>query len=172
MAGLILPERPVGNMYFAAWSHNVISNTVTLCNDLKMGQYRGCCPFIKNASVADSFDTAKIPPRIMFLTQIYGTVLGGFVNYAVMVGIVSGNRELLKNSNGNSSWSGATIQSYNTNATSWALAKYIYKPGTKYELVPAGIAIGAGIVTVHRLIVYVSSDLSSMQCQYSSSLPI
>jgi OPT family oligopeptide transporter len=40
LAGLMLPERPVGNMYFAAWSHNVISNTVNLCNDLKMGEYR------------------------------------------------------------------------------------------------------------------------------------
>lgn len=40
LAGLVLPERPVGNMYFAAWSHNVIANAVTLCNDLKMGEYR------------------------------------------------------------------------------------------------------------------------------------
>jgi hypothetical protein len=40
LAGLIVPERPIGNMYFAAWSHNVISNAVTLCNDLKMGEYR------------------------------------------------------------------------------------------------------------------------------------
>lgn len=36
----MVPERPVGNMYFAAWSHNVISNTVNLSNDLKMGEYR------------------------------------------------------------------------------------------------------------------------------------
>lgn len=42
IAGLALPGRPVGNMYFAAWSHNVISNTVNLCNDLKMGEYREC----------------------------------------------------------------------------------------------------------------------------------
>jgi OPT family oligopeptide transporter len=42
LAGLMLPERPVGNMYFAAWSHNVIENTVLLCNDLKMGEYRKC----------------------------------------------------------------------------------------------------------------------------------
>jgi hypothetical protein len=27
IAGLVLPERPVGNMYYAAFSHNVISNT-------------------------------------------------------------------------------------------------------------------------------------------------
>ena len=40
IAGLVLPGRPVGNMYFAAWSHNVITNTVNLCNDLKMGEYR------------------------------------------------------------------------------------------------------------------------------------
>ena len=40
IAGFILPGRPVGNMYFAAWSHNVISNTVNLAQDLKMGEYR------------------------------------------------------------------------------------------------------------------------------------
>lgn len=39
-AGFIVPGRPVGNMYFAAWSHCVISNTVNLSNDLKMGEYR------------------------------------------------------------------------------------------------------------------------------------
>jgi hypothetical protein len=40
IAGFVLPGRPIGNMYFAAWSHNVISNTVNLSNDLKMGEYR------------------------------------------------------------------------------------------------------------------------------------
>lgn len=94
----------------------------------------------------------------MFLTQIYGTVLGGFINYAVMISIVSGNRELLVNSNGDSSWSGATIQSYNTNATSWALAKYLYKTGARYYMVPFGLLIGAGIVVIHRVVVYVSAS--------------
>ncbi|KAK4140253.1 OPT oligopeptide transporter [Dichotomopilus funicola] len=136
LAGLILPERPVGNMYFAAWSHNVISNAVTLSNDLKMGEY------------------LKIPPRIMFLTQVYGTILGGFLSYAVMISIVGGNRELLTDGNGNASWSGATIQSYNTNATSWALAKYLYKAGGLYELVPIGLGIGFGIVIVHRIVAH------------------
>ena len=52
--------------------------------------------------------TVKIPPRVMFLTQIYGTILGGFINYASMISIVTGNKALLSNGNGNSSWSGAT----------------------------------------------------------------
>ncbi|KAG0647436.1 Oligopeptide transporter 6 [Hyphodiscus hymeniophilus] len=136
LAGLMLPGRPVGNMYFAAWSHNVIANCVNLCNDLKMGEY------------------LKIPPRVMFITQIYGTVFGGFINYAVMISIVNSNRALLVNGNGDSSWSGATIQSYNTNATSWALAKYLYKTGAEYAMVPIGLAIGAGVVAVHRAVVY------------------
>jgi hypothetical protein len=49
LAGLMLPGRPVGNMYFAAWSHTVISNALNLCNDLKMGEYRMCyfaVPFV------------------------------------------------------------------------------------------------------------------------------
>ncbi|KAJ6173590.1 hypothetical protein N7485_006402 [Penicillium canescens] len=133
LAGLMIPGRPVGNMYFAAWSHNVISNAVNLSNDLKMGEY------------------LKIPPRIMFVTQIYGTILGGFINYAVMISIVSGNRALLVDSNGNSSWSGATIQAFNSNATSWALASYLYKTGRQYSMVPIGIVIGGAAVVVHRL---------------------
>ncbi|OOQ84620.1 oligopeptide transporter [Penicillium brasilianum] len=133
LAGLLIPGRPVGNMYFAAWSHNVIMNVVNLCNDLKMGEY------------------LKIPPRVMFLTQMYGTILGAFVNYAIMISIVSGNKELLTSGNGNSAWSGATLQAYNTNATSWALSSYLYKIGRQYELVPLGLLIGAGAVVVHRI---------------------
>jgi hypothetical protein len=93
----------------------------------------------------------------MFLTQIYGTVLGGFINYAVMISIIGGNADLLTSGNGDSSWSGATIQSYNTNASSWALAKYLYKSGGTYSAVPIGLAVGAGIVVVHRLFVQVCS---------------
>lgn len=138
IAGLILPGRPIGNMYFAAWSHNVINGAVQLSMDLKLGEY------------------LKIPPRVMFLTQIYGTVLGGFINYAVMISIVAGNKELLADTNGDASWSGATIQSYNTNASTWALAAYIYKQGQAYSIVPFGLLIGAGIVAVHRIVAHVS----------------
>ena len=87
----------------------------------------------------------------MFLTQIWGTILGGFINYAVMISIVSSNRQLLVESNGDSSWSGATVQAYNTNAASWALSSYLYKTGSQYQLVPIGIALGAAAVIAHRI---------------------
>ncbi|GAB7357564.1 hypothetical protein MBLNU459_g0075t2 [Dothideomycetes sp. NU459] len=133
LAGLMLPGRPVSNMYFAGWSHNVIVCVVNLCNYLKMGDY------------------LKVPPRVMFLTQVYGTVLGGFVNYGVMISIVKQNAETLTGGDGDAAWSGAVIQGYNTNAASWALAKYLFKSGDKYSMVPVGLAIGAAIVVVHRI---------------------
>lgn len=91
----------------------------------------------------------------MFITQIYGTLLGAVVNYAVMISIVNDNRDLLANTNGNSSWSGAGIQAYNTNATSWALAKYLYTLGSTYSIIPFGILIGAVLVAIQRVLVNV-----------------
>lgn len=93
----------------------------------------------------------------MFLTQIYGTILGGFINYVVMISIINGNRQLLATGNGNNSWSGASIQAFNTNAASWALAKELYKTGAKYSIVPLGLVIGAAVVVVHRIVVFVSA---------------
>ncbi|KAK1976304.1 hypothetical protein LZ30DRAFT_667117 [Colletotrichum cereale] len=88
----------------------------------------------------------------MILTEIYGTILGGFINYAVMIFIVNGICEVLADSDGNSSRSGATMQSYNTNATSWALAKHLSRGF--YSLVPIGLGVSFGIVIVHQIIAY------------------
>ena len=40
------------------WSHGIVSQAVPLASDLKVGQY------------------LKIPPRAMFLIQLWGIVLG------------------------------------------------------------------------------------------------
>jgi len=43
---------------FTMWSHDIVSQSIGLAADLKIGQY------------------LKIPPQAMFLTQLWGTVLG------------------------------------------------------------------------------------------------
>ena len=40
------------------WSHDVVVLSLFLAGDLKMGQY------------------LKIPPRVMFLIQVWGTIIG------------------------------------------------------------------------------------------------
>ncbi|WWC69095.1 uncharacterized protein I206_103031 [Kwoniella pini CBS 10737] len=136
VAGLTSPGRPIANLYFSSWSHSVISQSLNLACDLKMGEY------------------LKIPPRAMWVTQVYGTVLGAFINYVVMISIVNSHRDLLTDSNsGSSVWSPAYFQSLNTSATTWALANYLYSRAGEYFIVPLGLAIGAGAVLLHRIFV-------------------
>ncbi|KAJ5348698.1 hypothetical protein MYU51_015115 [Penicillium brevicompactum] len=162
LAGLILPGLPVGNMYFSIWSHNVVTCACDLCGSFKMGDY------------------LKIPPKVVLACQIYGCMLGAAINYVIMNYIVSSHRDLLIEGNGNSFWSGAVVQSYNTKAASWALAPHMYKSGARYEMVPIGMVIGAAAVLVHRLIYHFipkvgKFDLSEINLpqliQYSASIP-
>ena len=88
----------------------------------------------------------------MFLTQVWGTIFGAFINYAVMISIVASRRDLLLDPNGSYAWSGQTFQSLNNQATTWALAKQLYTIGTPYVLVPAGLGIGFAIVLLHRVV--------------------
>ena len=76
IGGAIVPGRPVANLYvcpwtkvftvfelltifqFTMWSHDIVNQSIGLASDLKVGQY------------------LKVPPRVMFLTQLWGTILG------------------------------------------------------------------------------------------------
>lgn len=91
------------------WSHDVISTSIGLAGDLKMGQYR------EHQSTAFLFlrlkpFSVKIPPRIMFLTQVWGTILGALINYIVMISIVTARREVLLDPQGTNVWSGQNVQ--------------------------------------------------------------
>ncbi|KAF8758283.1 Peptide transporter MTD1 [Rhizoctonia solani] len=94
----------------------------------------------------------KIPPRIMFITQMWGTLLGAFVNYAVMASITSSRREVLLNPIGTNVWSGATVQSLNSAAVTWSLAGELYGPHGPYKWVPIGLALGMIPTTIQYFI--------------------
>nr|AGA20378.1 oligopeptide transporter 7 [Phanerodontia chrysosporium] len=134
VAGAINPGRPVANLYFSMWSHDVVSTSLSLAGDLKVGQY------------------LKIPPRVMFLTQVWGTILGAIVNYAVMVSIVDAQRDILLDPIGTQVWSGQYVQSLNSAAVTWSLAKELYSPSGPYFVIPMGLIIGFGPVILQWLI--------------------
>lgn len=58
IGGVLVPGRPLAVLWFNSWSHQVILLAVNLANWLKIAQY------------------IKVPFRVMFVTQIYGTLLG------------------------------------------------------------------------------------------------
>lgn len=138
-------------LYFAAWSHNAIANAVDLSNDIHWANIvsSSFTPRTLSLILANGLCQVKIPPSSHVPDSDSWHVLGSFIHYAVMIAIVSGNPALLTNGKGNSSWSGGQIQAYNTNAASWALAPYLYKIGSKYEIVAVGLLVGAGVVAIH-----------------------
>ncbi|KAF9010131.1 oligopeptide transporter [Cyathus striatus] len=121
VAGAINPGRPVANLYFSMWSHDVISTSINLAGDLKMGQY------------------LKIPPRVMFLTQVWGTIL---VISVVMISVVDAQRDILLSPTGTNVWSGQVPQSLNSAAVTWSLAKQLYGFSGPYWIVPMSLLIG------------------------------
>jgi len=62
----------------------------------------------------------------MFAAQIWGTLLGAFVNYAVMSSIVSAQKEILLDPIGTAVWAGQSVQSLNSQAITWSLAGKVY----------------------------------------------
>jgi hypothetical protein len=47
--------------------------------------------------------------------------------------VISGNRDILLDTQGTNVWSGQQVQSYNSGAIAWgALGKPLYHPGTMY----------------------------------------
>ncbi|KAI1092316.1 OPT peptide transporter Mtd1 [Rostrohypoxylon terebratum] len=135
VGGVVHPGRPLANLYFASWSHQVILLAVNLANWLKVGVY------------------CKIPPRTMFITQIYGTLLGAGLNYAVMTSIVNSQREILLDPSGNNVWSGSIVQSMNSQAVTWALAKEMYGLSGRYVIVPLGLLIGFFLPILHWVLI-------------------
>ncbi|KAK4631100.1 Oligopeptide transporter 4 [Fulvia fulva] len=131
VAGAVQPGKPLAGLYFASWSHQVILLAVNLANWLKVGQY------------------TKIPPRVMFWTQIYATLLGAAFNYVVMTVIVNAKRTILLDPQGDNVWSGAWMQSLNSQAITWALAKEVYGTAGQYLIVPMGLIIGLAVPVIH-----------------------
>ncbi|KAK0470542.1 oligopeptide transporter [Armillaria novae-zelandiae] len=122
--GALNPGKPVANLYFSMWSHDVVATSINLAGDLKIGQY------------------TKVPPRVMFLTQVWGTILGAIVSYVVMISVVDKQREILTDPSGTAVWSGKTLQSLNSAAVTWSLAKQLYGRNGPYLIVPLGLLIG------------------------------
>ncbi|KAK0192884.1 peptide transporter MTD1 [Armillaria mellea] len=154
--GALNPGKPVANLYFSMWSHDVVATSINLAGDLKIGQY------------------TKIPPRVMFLTQVWGTILGAIVSYVVMISVVDKQREVLTDPSGTAS--------LNSAAVTWSLVKQLYGRNGPYLIVPLGLLIGMliwkrwpiiGSVKVDSIILpiiyYYSSYMSSGQTSMITS---
>lgn len=84
-------------MYAALYGGQPTVQGIKLLQDLKLGQY------------------IKIPPRVNFVVQILGCIVGAILNYVMMLSVVDSQRDALLSIAGTRLWSGQNAQSYNSN---------------------------------------------------------
>ncbi|KAK8868122.1 OPT oligopeptide transporter protein-domain-containing protein [Apiospora arundinis] len=119
------PGEPLANMYFTLFGATSVYQGLLLLADFKLAQY------------------AKLSPRCTLTMQLVGTLFGGVINYAVMMSITEAQRDILLSIEGTHIWSGAHLQSFNTQAVTWGgLSKYMYSWGSTYQWVPMGLVLG------------------------------
>ncbi|KAJ7597691.1 OPT oligopeptide transporter [Mycena floridula] len=125
LGAALVPGKPHANMYFTLYAYNVTEQGRSMTRDLKLGQY------------------TKLPPRVTFTMQSLGAVIGALLNYVIMKVIIQENRDILLSVQGTNVWSGAAVQSFNSDAIAWgALAKHLYAPNQRYGIIPLSIIIG------------------------------
>ncbi|KAF5391029.1 hypothetical protein D9757_003990 [Collybiopsis confluens] len=126
IASYMVPGDPIANMYAALYGSQPTVQGIKLLGDLKLGQY------------------LKIPPKVNFLVQIMGCIVGALLNYVMELSIVENQRPALLTIAGTRLWSGQNAQSFNSNAIAWgALGREMFSPGKAYYMVPVSLALGA-----------------------------
>ncbi|KAF9205240.1 hypothetical protein BGZ49_004310 [Haplosporangium sp. Z 27] len=96
ICGYMLPGKPIANMVFKCYGYMAMYQCQLFLSDLKLGVYM------------------KIPPRSMFVGQLWGTIVGGVFNYFTMILIINSHRAYLDGTSQDPSglWTGVGPQIY------------------------------------------------------------
>ncbi|RIB06054.1 OPT oligopeptide transporter protein [Gigaspora rosea] len=128
VCGFILPGRPIANIYFKTYGYMSLYQCLIFIQDLKLGHYM------------------KVPPRSMFTSQIWGTLVGCIVNFWTMQIIIDTKRTYLDGTETDPSgqWTGYQSETFNTASIVWGLigpAK-TFGAGSIYNILLWGFLIG------------------------------
>ena len=77
-----------------------------------------------------------------------GAIIGAILNYVIMKVVIKENRTILLSVQGTNVWSGANIQSFNSNAVTWGgLSRELYSPSGRYG-VCCLVSMGTPVLTM------------------------
>lgn len=128
--GYIQPGRPIANVTFKCYGYLSLVQALDLITDLKLGLY------------------LKIPPKHMFVSQLFGTVLGCVVNLIVLrivLNPANGYRAFIEGSaiDPTSQWDGRKLHIFFSAASIWgAIGPKEFFWETKYRVLFYGFIIG------------------------------
>lgn len=153
LAGIVHPDRPVSNLYFAVFSHHIVEISGTVAGMLKLGQY------------------LKIPPRVNLCAMMFSILVGAYTQWIVTSKVIDGHRKILLDAQGNQFWFGGYWQDLNVQAVEWSLAKRVFSvhSGLNYEWIPLGLFIGGLVPLVHWILTHYVKLLHDMKDMVVSS---
>ncbi|CAG8539472.1 20976_t:CDS:10 [Dentiscutata erythropus] len=119
---------PIANVYFKAYGHISLTQCLLFVQDLKLGHYM------------------KIPPRSMFISQIWGTFVGIIVNYWTTNIVINTKRSYIDGTevDPTGQWAGLQPEIFNTASIIWRLIGpgRVFGSSSIYNVLLWGFLIG------------------------------
>lgn len=123
-AGYMFPGKPLANFYFTCYTYNALQQGQILAKDIKLAQY------------------AHLPPRLTFVVQVIGCLVGALFNWIMMITIVDNQADILSAIQGTNIWSGQNIQILNSSGIAWSIADKMFSVGARYQWVTIAFLLG------------------------------
>lgn len=138
LAGALFPGKPIAVLTCTVYGRQILEQCLNLVSDIKFGFYM------------------KIPERELFLAQVYGTILGPFVNWTCMRLIIDTQGLALINNSASTTWNALKTKNFYSFSVIWGVLgpKVIFGPDSPYTWIYYGCLLGPLVIFlvwgVHR----------------------
>ncbi|KAK3935489.1 oligopeptide transporter [Diplogelasinospora grovesii] len=126
LAGALFPGKPIAVLTCTVYGRQILEQCLNLVSDIKFAHYM------------------KIPERALFQAQVYGTLLGPFVNFACMRLIIDAHAPELTESSGASGWNALKTKNFYSLSVIWGVLgpETFFGARSPYRWVVWGFAVG------------------------------
>ena len=131
IAGSLFPGKPMAVLSCIVYGRQILEQNLNLISDYKFGFYM------------------KIPEREMFWGQVYGTLLGPFINYGMMRLIIDNiGKAKLTGAIKSSSWLALKTRNFYSLSVLWGVLgpKEFFSKGSQYAFIYWGFLLGPAAV--------------------------
>ncbi|KAJ9116430.1 hypothetical protein QFC22_004872 [Naganishia vaughanmartiniae] len=129
IAGILLPGKPIANVTFKCMGYMSMSQAINLLSDQKLGHYM------------------HVNPKHMFLSQTLGSIIGCFVNYAVLDQVIDAKQSYLDGTlvDPTGQWDGRKPFIFMNASVIWGLISPTRFFAGKYKILYLGFPLGAAV---------------------------
>ncbi|KAG0042933.1 hypothetical protein BGZ83_012015 [Gryganskiella cystojenkinii] len=126
VCGYLLPGNQLANSVFKCYSYMTLYQCMNLTSGFKLGHYM------------------KVPPRKIFITVLYGTIVGAFVNIQVLDWVLIYNRQALFDADPRSGWSFRNLDLFFSASLLWGAIspERLFAASSIYQFLPLCFILG------------------------------